>query len=388
MQIYLDYTAASLVDPRVVEAMRPYFGEEVGNSSSAHEAGRGARRALEEARASVAGLIGGEEKGVVFTSGATEANNLALIGTALRNRARGKRVILSAIEHMSVVNVGKWLGKQGFDVQTVPVDEYGRVDPERIREALTDETVLVSVMYANPEVGTVEPIGEIGALTRERDVYLHVDGTAAVGKVPVDVVRDRIDLLTVSSNDVYGPKGMGALYVHPGVKIQPVMLGGGQERGLRSGSENLPGVAGFGRACEIIAAEGEAEVKRFSGLRDHLIEEVLDRIEGARLTGHPEQRLPHHASFRFDYIEGESLVLSLDMEGIAASSGSACSSKTLEPSHVLLALGLKHEEAHGSLVFTLGRWTEEEHIEGVLDVLPGIVERLTMMSPLAAQKEG
>jgi len=388
MQIYLDYTAASPVDPRVVEAMRPYFGDAIGNSSSAHEAGRGARRALEEARISVAGLIGGEEKGVVFTSGATEANNLALIGAALRNRARGKRVVLSAIEHMSIVNVGKWLGKQGFDVQTVPVDEYGRVDPERIREVLTDDTILVSVMYANPEVGTVEPIREIGAVTRERDVYLHVDGTAAVGKVPVDVVRDRIDLLTVSSNDVYGPKGVGALYVHPGVKIQPVMLGGGQERGLRSGSENLPGIAGFGRACALMDAEGEAEVKRSTGLRDLLIEGVLDRIEGARLTGHPEQRLPHHASFRFDYIEGESLVLSLDMEGIAASSGSACSSKTLEPSHVLLALGLKHEEAHGSLVFTLGRWTEEGHIERVLDVLPGIVERLTMMSPLAVQKEG
>jgi len=388
MQIYLDYTAASPVDPRVVEAMRPYFGDAIGNSSSAHEAGRGARRALEEARISVAGVIGGEEKGVVFTSGATEANNLALIGAALRNRARGKRVVLSAIEHMSIVNVGKWLGKQGFDVQTVPVDEYGRVDPERIREVLTDDTILVSVMYANPEVGTVEPIREIGAVTRERDVYLHVDGTAAVGKVPVDVVRDRIDLLTVSSNDVYGPKGVGALYVHPGVKIQPVMLGGGQERGLRSGSENLPGIAGFGRACALMDAEGEAEVKRSTGLRDLLIEGVLDRIEGARLTGHPEQRLPHHASFRFDYIEGESLVLSLDMEGIAASSGSACSSKTLEPSHVLLALGLRHEEAHGSLVFTLGRWTEEGHIERVLDVLPGIVERLTMMSPLAVQKEG
>ena len=388
MQIYLDYSAASPVDPRVVEAMRPYFGEEVGNSSSAHEAGRGARRALEEARGRVAELIGGEEKGIVFTSGATEANNLALIGTALRNRALGKRVVLSAIEHMSVVNVGKWLGKQGFDVATVPVDEYGLVDPERIREELTDDTILVSVMYANAEVGTVEPIREIGALTRERGVYLHVDGTAAVGKVPVDVVQDQIDLLTVSSNDVYGPKGAGAVYVRPGMKIQPVVLGGGQERGLRSGSENLPGIVGFGRACELMGEEGEAEAERLSAFRDRLIEGVLDRIEGAHPTGPPERRLPHHASFRFNYIEGESLVLSLDMEGIAASSGSACSSKTLEPSHVLLALGLKHEEAHGSLVFTLGRWTEEGHIDRVLDVLPGIVERLTLMSPLADRKEG
>ncbi|MEM3046193.1 MAG: aminotransferase class V-fold PLP-dependent enzyme, partial [Candidatus Bathyarchaeia archaeon] len=274
------------------------------------------------------------------------------------------------------------LEKQGFRVSRVPVDHYGTVDLEKLQSEINEKTILVSVMYANGEIGTIEPIREIGEVCEERGVPFHVDAVAAAGLVPLDVRREKIDLLTLSSNDMYGPKGVGALYIAEGVRLIPLLHGGGQERGLRSGSENVPGIVGMGAAAELAQAEMEGEARRLTALRDRLIKGVLETVPSSFLNGHPVHRLPNNANLRFSYVEGESLILGLDMEGIAASSGSACTSKTLEPSHVLTAIGLPHEQAHGSLLFSLGRGNTEEDVEYVLEVLPGIVKRLRMISPL------
>ncbi|MEM4202387.1 MAG: cysteine desulfurase NifS [Candidatus Hadarchaeum sp.] len=386
-RVYLDYAAGRPVDERVLEAMLPYFTQKYGNPSTVHTPGNEAREAMEEARGKVAELVGASKKEeIIFTSGGTESNNLAIKGAALRNRDRGNHIITSSIEHMSVINTCKELTKQGFEVTYLPVDEYGVVDLEALKRELTDKTVLVSIMYANGEIGTIEPIKEISGIVHERGALFHVDAVAAAGQVPIDVKAEGIDLLSLSSNDIYGPKGVGALYLRSGVRIVPIMQGGGQERGLRSGTENLPGIVGLGKAAEIAKAEMKDESRRLAGLRDKLIRGILDSIPASFLNGHPTHRLPNNVNVRFSYIEGEALILSLDMEGVACSSGSACTSKTLEPSHVLLATGLKHEEAHGSLLFTLGRQNSEEDVDYVLGLLPGIVKRLRVMSPLTPKE--
>lgn len=378
----MDYGSASPVDARVIEAMLPCFDREIGNPSSLHSAGRKAKKDLENARGSVAGLIGATApKSIIFTSCATEANNLALRGAAMRYKDKGNHIITTSVEHMSVMNTLKDLQKGGFETTHIPVDKDGLVDPERINNSITEKTILISVMYASGEVGTVQPIREIGEIASDSKVLFHVDGTAACGKVPVNVEEEHIDLLTISSNDMYGPKGVGALYIKQGVRILPFMLGGGQEFGMRSGSENIPGIVGMGRAAELAHDGMIDEGARLIRMRDRLIDNIL-KIEYTYLTGHRTKRLPNNASFRFSFIEGESMILQLNDMGITASTGSACSSKTLEPSHVLIAMGLRHEEAHGSLLFTLGKFNSEDDIDYVLESVPKIVARLRTLSPL------
>jgi len=384
---YFDYQAASPVDPRVVEAMTPYFETMFGNPSSTHGLGQEAKAAIEEARTRVASLIGARKKEeITFTSGATESNNLALIGISQRNREKGDVIVTSTIEHISVLNICKYLARLGFKVNHVPVDGYGMVDSRNIEKIVSDKTILVSIMYANGEIGTIEPIAEIGKIAHAHGALLHVDAVAAAGRIPIDVVKDDIDMLSLSSNDLYGPKGVGALYVKGGTRIAPIIVGGGQERGLRSGTENVPAIVGMAKAAEIAAQAMADESALLTRLRDRLHAEIANEIPYSYLNGHPTARLPNNLNMRFSYIEGESLVLSLDMEGIAVSSGSACSSKTLEPSHVLRAIGLAHEEAHGSLLFSLGRWNSEDDVDRVLSVLPGIVGRLRRMSPLTPKE--
>jgi len=386
-RIYMDYQAGSPVDPRVVEAMAPYFGAAFGNPSSTHVFGQEAKAAVEEARAKIASMIGAERKeDIVFTSGGTESNNLALVGAAQRNKEKGNAIVSSSIEHISILNICKYLSRLGFETRQVPVDNQGLVDPITIERMITDKTILVSVMYANGEIGTIEPIADIGRITHAHGALFHVDAVAAAGRVPIDVGKENIDLLSLSSNDIYGPKGVGALYVRKEARIRPIIMGGGQERGLRSGTENVPGIVGMGKAAEIAVQEMSNESAQLARLRDKLRAEILERVPHSYVNGHPTRRLPNNLSVRFSYIEGESLVLSLDMEGIAVSSGSACSSKTLEPSHVLRAIGLKHEEAHGSLLFSLGRWNTEEEVDEVLRLLPEIVRRLRRMSPLTPKE--
>jgi cysteine desulfurase len=353
---YLDYQSGSPVDPRVVEAMIPYMSEHFGNPAVLHSVGDPAREALDLARERVAALIGASPDEMVFTSGATEANNMAVKGVAWKLAVEGKHIVSSVVEHRSVITPLKYLQRNGFEVTSVPVDHEGFVDPKAVAAAIRPDTILVSVMMANGEIGTIEPVGEIARLAKEKDVLFHTDAVHAAAWIPIDVTTLPFDLVTLSSNDICGPKGMGALYVRKGVRIEALVHGGGQERGLRSGTENIPGIVGFGAAAELAKAEMTPDV----GPRD--------------------RRLPNNANIRFAYIEGESLILSLDMDGIQASTGSACSAKTLEPSYVLLATGVKHEEAHGSLQLTLGRWTTEEDVDHVLAVLPGIVKRLRDMS--------
>ncbi len=382
-RVYMDHTAGMPIDERVLEIMIPYFTLNYGNPSSIHSFGNEPRRAIDEARSKIADLIGAEKKEeIIFTSGGTESNNLAIKGIAYRNKDKGQHIITSAIEHMSVVNTCKHLSKQGFKLTQLRVDKYGIVDTEVLKKEITDKTILVSIIYANGEIGTIEPIKEIGEIAHEKGAFFHVDAVAAAGQIPINVQDENIDLLSLSANDMYGPKGTGALYKKTGTPIMPIMHGGGQERGLRSGTENLPGIVGMGKAAELMKTEMKTEAERLSKLRDAFIKGVLDRIPEAYLNGHSTMRLPNNVNVRFSYIEGESLILGLDMEGVACSSGSACTSKTLEPSHVLLAIGLAHEEAHGSLLFTLGRQNTKEDVKYVLGLLPGIVRRLRAISPL------
>jgi cysteine desulfurase len=384
-RIYLDNASSMPVDSRVFEFAKPYLMASHGNPSSLHSVGLEARRALEDSRIKIAEFIHAEnENTIIFTGGATEANNLAVKGTALRNITQGKTVVASAIEHMSVLNPMKELQKNGFIFTTLPVDSTGIVDLKKLETILSKNTVLTSIMYANNEIGTIEPIREISKLVHEKGMYLHVDAVAAAGRIPIDVQKDGIDLLTLSSNDLYGPQGAGALYVKPGVKLQSVLLGGGQERGLRSGTENVFAIAGMGEAARIAQQEMPQENQRLLPIRDRLIKEILT-VNQSYLTGHPTQRLPHHASFRFSYIEGESILLNMDMYDIQVSTGSACSSKTLEPSHVLLAIGLKHEEAHGSMVLTLGRSTTMDDVQPVSKATNETVQRLRKLSPMSQE---
>lgn len=381
-EIYVDYQSARPVDPRVVEAMLPYFRERFGNPASLHLPGDRATAALDESRDAVAAFVSAKPDEIVFTSGATESNNLALMGYALRNKRSGAHVIISEVEHISLHNIGKYLEKEGFRVTKVPPDQYGRIDPQKLRARIGDDTILVSVCWASNEIGTVQPIPAIAEMLRGTGVALHVDAVAAEGQLPLDMSAVPVDLLTLSSNDIYGPPGTGALYIRKGVRLAPLTIGGGQERGLRSGTENMPGIVGMAAACAIAAEEMPSEAPRLASMRDRLIQAVLSTIPDSHLNGHPSERLPNNAHFRFEGIEGESLLLSLKDEGIAASTGSACSSKTLEPSHTLISCGLLHEEAHGSLEFTFGRFSHDTDVERIMAVLPGIVTRLRNMSPL------
>ena len=381
----MDYAATTPVDKEVIDEMIPYFNEIYGNASSIHSFGRDAFNAIEHAREQVANIINAGSDEVIFTSGGTESDNLAIKGVAYLNKkkrnTKGNHIITSAIEHPAVLETCKYLEKQGFNVVYLPVDEYGLINPDDLIEAISKDTFLITIMFANNEIGTIEPIEEIGNIAREHDVLFHTDAVQAIGKVPIDVNKFNIDLLSISSHKIYGPKGVGALYIREDVKLQPIVHGGGHEKGLRSSTYNTPGIVGLGKACELGKKRMKKDVIHLKNLRDTLIKNVLE-IEESYLNGHPEKRLVNNAHFRFTAIEGESLNLMLDDKGIAASTGSACSSKKLQASHVLLAIGLDPVEAHGSLRLTLGRWNTPKDITYVADVLPEIVENLRKMSPL------
>ncbi len=385
--VYLDHAATTPTAPAVVEAMLPYFTERFGNPSSIYSWGREGRQAIEDARERVAQDLGALPQEIIFTGGGSEADNLALKGVALASRNKGNHVITSAIEHHAVYDAAKFLEEQlGFEVTYVPVDQYGMVDPDDVRKAITSRTVLISIMHANNEVGTVQPIPEIGRIAREHQIPFHVDAVQAVGALPVKVDELRADLLSLSAHKFYGPKGVGALYLRRGVRLVQLIHGGGQERKRRAGTENVPGIVGLAKALELATASLTENSGRIAALRDRLVEGVRETIPRTRFNGHPTQRLPNNASFCFEFVEGESLLLNLDLQGVAASSGSACTSGALEPSHVLLAMGLPHEIAHGSLRLTLGRDNTETDIDYVLDILPEIVSKLRAMSPLAEGK--
>ncbi|MFX1390177.1 MAG: cysteine desulfurase family protein [Promethearchaeota archaeon] len=382
MSVYLDYQAAKPVDPRVFEVMKSYFTEDFGNPSSLHNYGYRATNALEQARLKISEFINAPSPdNIIFTSGATESNNLAIIGGALRNKRKGNHIIISEIEHISILNIGKYLEQQGFKVSRVPVDRFGIINLGKLERLITEKTILISISTASNEIGSIQPVEEIAEIAQKNKIWFHSDAVASEPTVPIDVQKLPFDLLTLSSNDIYGPRGVGALYLKKGVRVNPVIIGGGQEKGLRSGSENMPGIIGFAKAAEIMKTEINGEAARLKNLRDKLIKEVL-KIPKSYLNGHPEKRTPHNANFRFDFIEGESLLLSLKDEKVEVATGSACSSKTLEPSHTLISCGLLHEEAHGSLLLTLGRFTKERDIDKIIEVLPGIVRRLRILSPL------
>ena len=381
-RIYLDYAATTPTHPEVMKVMLPYFTEAFGNPSSIHSFGQEAKEAIEKARNQVAALIGAESEEIVFTGSGTEADNFALKGVALANQGKGNHIIISSIEHHAVLETCKFLEKQGFPVTYLPVDGYGMVDPSGVKKAITGKTILISVMHANNEVGTVEPIAEIGNIAREAEIYLHTDAVQTAGHIPVDVNKLNVDLLSISAHKLYGPKGIGALYIRKGTKVSSFMHGGDQERGKRASTENVPAIVGFGKAAEIAQREMLEEAQKLIVLRDQLIEGILKSIEHTQLNGHPVMRLPNNVNVSVDYAEGESMLLNLDLAGICASTGSACSSSDLQPSHVLVAMGLSHLQAHGSLRFTSGKWTTEEEINQVLNVLPGIVSKLRAMSPL------
>ncbi len=379
-KIYLDYAATTPVDPRVAKAMLPYFTEKFGNTMSLHSFGQEARGALEESREVVADLIKAKPNEIIFTSSATESNNLALKGIAFANKNKGRHIIISSIEHPCVMESAKWLETQGFKITRLPVDKYGLVDPNNVKKAIKKDTILVSVIHASNELGTIQLIEKIGKICREKKVYFHTDAAQSFGKIPMDVNKMNIDLLTASSHKMYGPKGAALLFIREGTKIEPLIHGGGQESGLRSSTVNLPAIVGFVEAAKICRKEMEKESQRLIKLRDKLIKGILKKIPDSHLNGHPEKRLPNNANFWFNSVEGESIIIQLDLLGVAASTGSACSSAKLEPSHVLLAIGLKHQQAHSSLRLSLGRWTKEKDINFVLKILPEIIERLRKIS--------
>jgi len=445
-KIYLDYAATTPIDPRVTKAMLPYFSEKFGNTMSLHSFGQEAKQALEESREVVANLMKAKLNEIIFTSSATESNNLALKGIAFANENKGRHIVISSIEHPCIIESAKWLEKQGFEITRLKVDKYGLVEPDDVRKAIRKETILVSIMHANNEIGTIEPIEEIGKICKEKGVYFHTDAAQSFGKILIDVNKMNIDLLTTSSHKMYGPKGAAALFIREGTKIEPLIHGGGHESGLRSSTVNVAAIVGFAEAARICQREMKIESERLTKLRNKLIKGVLQKIKGSHLNGppasampkalragppasampkalragppasampkalragppasampkalragppasampkalragHPKKRLPNNINFSFPGIEGESLVMQLDLLGIAASTGSACSSEKLEPSHVLLAIGLKPEQAHGSLRLSLGRWTKEKDVDYVLEVLPKVVKRLREISP-------
>jgi len=382
--IYLDNTATNPVLAEVVDAMLPYLKDAYGNPQSMHDWGDAPREGLEEARGKVADLIGAKDNEIIFTSSGTESNNMAIKGLAMAQQARGKHIVVSAIEHFSVLHSVKTLQKLGFEASEVPVDEYGRVNPDDVKQALREDTILVSVMLANGEVGTIQPVKEIAAIVKEAGIIFHTDAIAAAGNIPIDVVDLGVDAMSIAANQFYGPKGAAALYLKKGTRIIPLLDGGIQEGGKRAGTENVPAIVGMGKAAELTKADMDARGKQLSSIRDKLIKGITG-IEHVILSGHPTDRLPHHASFCVEFIEGESMLMLLSSKGVAASSGSACTSKALKASHVLTAMGFPPEIAAGSLVFTIGVSATDADIDYVIDTLPPIVERLRQMSPLYAK---
>ncbi|MBU3958841.1 MAG: cysteine desulfurase NifS [Candidatus Omnitrophica bacterium] len=385
-RVYLDYAATTPCDPEVIKAIEPYFFDKFGNPSSIHAEGQEAKKAIEDSRQTLATFLGAKPEEIIFTSGGTESNNFAIEGVAFALQNKGNHIITTAIEHHAVAEPAKFLEKRGFKVTFVGVDKYGLVDPADIKQAITDKTILISVMHANNEIGTIQPIAEIGKLAREKDIYFHSDAVQTVGHIPVNVNELGVDLLSLSAHKFYGPKGIGALYIRKGTRIERFLHGGDQERGRRASTHNTPGIVGLAKAIEICQSKMTDETKFQVLLRDRIIKGIQDKISEVYLNGHPTKRLPNNVNFSIKYIEGESILLNLDMLGIAASTGSACTSSSLEPSHVLLAIGLSPEIAHGSLRLTLGRWIEEQDIDYLLEHLPVVVEKLRAMSPLDEKK--
>lgn len=383
-RVYFDHSATTPVDGEVANLMMEYMTGKFGNPGSIHYFGREALKSVNEARKSVADLLGAETNEIFFTSGGTESDNMALKGVAFANRKKGNHIITTAIEHHAILHTCEYLEKQGFTVTYLPVDENAMVSVEDVKNAITDQTILISVMFANNEVGTIQPIKEIGQLAREKGIYFHTDAVQAVGNYPVDVKEYNIDLLSLSGHKLYGPKGIGAIYIRKGVRIESFQQGGSQERKLRAGTENVPGIVGLGKATEQARLQMKERIAHVQGLRDRLIKGIQEKIGDIKLNGHPEKRLPGNVNFSFSYIEGEALLLNLDMKGVAGSSGSACTSGSLDPSHVLLAMGMTHETAHGSLRLSIGRGNNEEDVDYCIEVLAPIVEKLRSMSPLNA----
>ena len=387
--IYLDHSATSPVDKKVLEAMTPYFMDSFGNASTLYSLGREARTAMESARKKIASLIGANPEEIYFTSGGTESDNIAIKGTVNRLKGKGNHIITSSIEHPAVYETCKYIEKNGFEVTYLPVGAEGIVKISDLEDAIKDQTILITIMHANNEIGTIQPIAEIGEIANKKSICLHTDAVQTVGKIPVDVNDLKVDMLSISAHKLYGPKGVGALYIRKGFRPEPLLHGGGHEHGIRPGTENVSGIVGLGKACELAKNKLEANIQQITELRDRLINKVLEEIPESYLNGHPTKRLPNNVNFRFTGIEGESLVLHLDSEGIAASTGSACSSKKLEPSHVLMALGLKEVEAHGSLRISLGKENTKNDIDYAVKSIKEVVERLRSISPLwCAAEEG
>ena len=388
-RIYMDHAATTSTDVEVVKAMEPYFTLKYGNPNSIHSFGQEARKAVEEAREKIARLIGANSSEIVFTAGGTEADNHAIKGMAWANQKKGNHIITSKIEHHAVLYSCQFLEKQGFRVTYLPVDKYGLIDPEDVKKAITDKTILVTIMHANNEIGTIEPIKEISKVVKKAGVYFHIDSVQTVGHIPIDVNDLGADMLSMSGHKFYGPNGVGALYLRKGTRIVNLIDGGAQEKNRRAGTENVAGIVGLGKAAELAEERLiQGKEKKIVRLRDKLIKGIIEKIDHTHLNGHPTKRLPGNANFCFEFIEGESMLLSLDMEGVAASSGSACTSGSLTASHVLLAIGLPPEIAHGSLRLTLGKDNTEEEIDYVIDILPGIIKKLRALSPFQGNWEG
>lgn len=382
MSIYLDHAATTAVRQEVLEVMLPCFTESYGNPSSVYEIARNNKRLVDNARQQVASALGAQAREIYFTAGGSESDNWAIKGIAESYKDKGNHIITSAIEHHAVLHTCEYLEKKGYEITYLPVDQDGKISLNDLEQAIRPTTILISIMFANNEIGTIQPIKEIGAIAKKHNIVFHTDAVQAVGHVAIDVNEMNIDLLSLSGHKLYGPKGIGVLYVRKGIKLKSFIHGGGQERGLRAGTENVPGIVGLGAAIEIATTQMPEENKRLINLRDKLIEGILKTIPYAKLNGHPTDRLPGNVNISFEFIEGESILLLLDMNGIYASSGSACTSGSLDPSHVLLAIGLPHEKAHGSLRMTLGTENTQQDVDKVLEVLPGIVNRLRDMSPL------
>ncbi len=387
-RIYLDYSATTPMKQEVLNEILPYFTEKFGNPSSIHSFGREAKQAVDVARDRIAKAIGAKQDEIFFTGGGSEADNWAIKGIAYANKNKGNHIITTKIEHHAVLHTCEYLEKNGFEVTYLDVDEYGMIDIEQLKNAMTDRTILITLMFGNNEIGTIQPIKEIGALAKEKKIYFHTDAVQAFGNVKIDVNDLNIDLMSISAHKIYGPKGVGALYIRKGVKINQLIHGGAQERRRRAGTENLPGIVGFGKAAELAVENLDAHIVHTSTLRDRLVKGIMETVDYVKINGHPIHRLPGNANFAFEFIEGESLLLSLDMLGISGSSGSACTSGSLDPSHVLMAIGLTHEIAHGSLRLTIGDFTKEEEIDYVIAQLPKVVDRLRQMSPLYEKIKG
>jgi cysteine desulfurase len=381
-RIYLDYAATTPMRPEVLEEMQPYLKEIFGNPSSIYSYGHEAKAGMDKARTTVASLLGAREEEIVFTGGGTEADNFAIKGVGFANRSRGNHIITSSIEHHAVLETCHFMETQGFAVTYLPVDEYGMINPDDVKNAITPETILITIMHANNEIGTVQPISEIGKIAREAGVYFHTDAVQTVGHIPSDVNELNVDMLSTSAHKLYGPKGVGALYIRKGTRIVPLIHGGEQENNRRASTENVAGIVGFGKAAELAKLELEEESARITSMRERLIDNLVTRVDEIQLNGHPTRRLPNNINLTVAYTEGESIVLNLDLKGICASTGSACTSSSLEPSHVLVAIGLPQEIAYSSFRMTLGKWNTDEDIDRIIQVLPEVIANLRSMSPL------